>query len=655
MKKSLLLMSALVLTSGVSFGTLKNVPVGAVKQLQLPSNIIRGNFTVDDEGTQPAKVRQNAGEDLSITFGYAGKAQDAVKFSNVPGGWYIYYAFEIPASDAAMFAGAKITGINITSGTNQSQRNPVNNVEVFVTEDISSLPANMQAATISSLGLRSKLVNLETPFEIKGDKSVYVGYRLRLPTSETVLEDFYYLPTDYIATSGNTYMVAAQESGTDTPEFSNYSDQIGSIPMSVEITNLNENKGVATDINLDRYFKFGKTISYELSVRNLGKNKITSIDAKTTINNGTVFEKTVNLTSPILVGETGVVTVTEVPNSKEGIFVISSQVSKINGEDVSSSAEMSAPFYTYSDGFTRIPVIEEGTGTWCGWCPRGIVMMEYLKENYPDWIRIAVHVSNGGSKDPMELKDYLQYVYDYISGFPGAVTNRYYWTNPAGADDRYYKPVDDYFKSFPAYCNISLTATPNENSTEVNVSSTSEFSIDTDVEHLLSFVVVEDGVGPYRQTNYYAGESSSMGGWESKPSSVSTKFDDVPRAIKSYPGIEGSLPAPIEKNSKYEYKTTLPLNLVKSDKYRVVGMITNGLTGEIVNACEVTVDESAINSIANDNESIDIRVVDGDIIVAGASEVAVYTLDGRKVGTHDLSNGVYIVIADGISKKVIVK
>ena len=42
--------------------------------------------------------------------------------------------------------------------------------------------------------------------------------------------------------------------------------------------------------------------------------------------------------------------------------------------------------------YDRVTVVEEGTGTWCGWCVRGIVALEYMRENYPDkFIGIGVH------------------------------------------------------------------------------------------------------------------------------------------------------------------------------------------------------------------------------------------------------------------------
>lgn len=646
-------MSALVLASGVSFGTQNFVPAKVERKFQIPSNMTMCPVQAPVGEAQPTNAPAYEGEDVSIDFGYSQEVYNAMRFNDVDAGSYIYMAFEIPASDAAAFAGAKITGVNITSGSNGSgQTNPVTDVEVFVSEELNAMPSNFQASKISSIAMRSKFISLETPYEIKGDKAIYIGYRFQLPTNEAIFSDFYYLPVDGIPTDANTYLCAVQSSETDTPEFFNYSDQIGSLPISVRITNLRENVGLLNGIRMDRYFKTGDAASYEISIYNMGRNNISSVDTKTTISNGTVFEKTVNLSSPITPGKTGVVTVTDVPNdAAEGIFLVTSEVTKYNGEEALLKAKQSVPYYTYTEGFTRIPVIEEGTGTWCGWCPRGIVMMEYLKKNYPDWIRIAVH-----SGDQMEISAYKGFLQYYISGFPGAVTNRLYLTDPAGEDDRAYKPIYDYFKSYPAYCNLKLSATPNANKTSLEVSATSEFSIDTDVEHLLSFVIVEDGLGPYDQTNYYSGGSYGvMAGWEKKAKQEPTMYDDVPRVYKEFPGIKESIPAAIEKYQQYDYTLKMPLRDVKGTNYRLVGMITNGLTGEIVNACEIEIDEAGVENLAEGDEAIDIRVVEGDIIVTGAANVAVYTLDGRMVGTQDLGNGVYIVNADGVSKKVIVK
>lgn len=41
--------------------------------------------------------------------------------------------------------------------------------------------------------------------------------------------------------------------------------------------------------------------------------------------------------------------------------------------------------------------------------------------------------------------------------------------------------------------------------------------------------------------------------------------------------------------------------------------------------------------------------------MTGAQNVAVYSLDGRRVNASDLGSGLYIVNADGVSKKILIK
>jgi len=76
---------------------------------------------------------------------------------------------------------------------------------------------------------------------------------------------------------------------------------------------------------------------------------------------------------------------------------------------------------------------EEATGTWCGWCVRGICFMDYMAETYPEtWIGVAVH--NG---DPMVVPAYDAAIGDIIPQFPGY---------PSGTLDRagttYWDPED---------------------------------------------------------------------------------------------------------------------------------------------------------------------------------------------------------------------
>ena len=68
-------------------------------------------------------------------------------------------------------------------------------------------------------------------------------------------------------------------------------------------------------------------------------------------------------------------------------------------------------------------LVEEYTGTWCGWCTRGLVAMEKLAEAYgDDFIGVAYHNS-----DPMEIM--TEYP-SPVQGFPSAFVERYYDVDP---------------------------------------------------------------------------------------------------------------------------------------------------------------------------------------------------------------------------------
>ena len=57
-----------------------------------------------------------------------------------------------------------------------------------------------------------------------------------------------------------------------------------------------------------------------------------------------------------------------------------------------------------SAGFVRRCVVEEYTGTWCGNCPRGIVGLSRLAEDFGDrFIGIAIHT---GDSEPMVIPTY---------------------------------------------------------------------------------------------------------------------------------------------------------------------------------------------------------------------------------------------------------
>lgn len=103
----------------------------------------------------------------------------------------------------------------------------------------------------------------------------------------------------------------------------------------------------------------------------------------------------------------------------------------------------------------------------------------------------------------------------------------------------------------------------------------------------LVYVVTEDSVGPYKQTNNFAGKSEEMGGFENLPTKVEMLYSDVARFI--YPscnGLEGSVPSTLEACKDYAYAANVSANFNCDDygKLQLTVMLYDAATNTIVNA-----------------------------------------------------------------------
>ena len=85
-------------------------------------------------------------------------------------------------------------------------------------------------------------------------------------------------------------------------------------------------------------------------------------------------------------------------------------------------------------------------------------------------------------------------------------------------------------------------------------------------------------------------------------------------------------------------------------------MLTEEDTGYIINAAMKEFDNPKSNSVMNfAGGNVTVKGGMGRIDVSGADRVEVFTVNGFSAGTENLAPGMYIVRADGIVKKVIVR
>lgn len=242
------------------------------------------------------------------------------------------------------------------------------------------------------------------------------------------------------------------------------------------------------------------------------------------------------------------------------------------------------------EGVAFIPnrrmVVEEATGTWCGWCPRGAVGLDHMTENYPDnFIGIAVH--NG---DPMTLAEYDDAA--GFSAFPTCRINRLDPVTDPSADN-----LENLFHQTTveqlSIASIEHQATYNQDTRELVATLTSEFVNPYTGDFRFSIVLTEDGVTStepgYAQANYYSGGTTPMAGYENLPNPVPADqmvYDHVGRAlIGGYDGVLNSIPSSVAIGEQYDYtfNYTLPDEFNDSQMH-VVSLVLNAQTGEIINA-----------------------------------------------------------------------
>ncbi len=295
-------------------------------------------------------------------------------------------------------------------------------------------------------------------------------------------------------------------------------------------------------------------------------------------------------------------------------------------------------------------VVEELTGSWCGYCVRGTVNMKHMLQKHPDtFIGIAVH-----SGDFLSVDDYSLYVYTLASkagnvGYPCSVTGRDY-TMGTGVDQ--WNELYDYITAQPIEATVGLNIEPTGIDGEYTATSSVVFNAQSlGSRYRLAYAIMENDVyepddARYRQHNSYAGGTTPMDGYENLDEYVTDyHFEHVARGTIGEPeGIGGSLPEYIEAGKEYEHKVTfqLPDAVLNADNVQVVAMIIDTRDNTIVNADRVNLTGKQA-SIAHTRSD------------CGQRQDRFYTIDGRAASGS--SRGLIIVqnVKDGSVRKIVRK
>lgn len=296
-------------------------------------------------------------------------------------------------------------------------------------------------------------------------------------------------------------------------------------------------------------------------------------------------------------------------------------------------------------------VLEEGTGSWCGWCPRGFVAMEDLIAQYPEtFIGIAVH--NG---DPMAFAEYDNNI--GLSGYPSCNADRVLLDVGVSTADfqSYYNQLTQ--RVSPASVDATAAFDPATGEVTIEAKATFRTLID-DLDMRMNVVILEDSIqgsgSGYNQANFYSFQSQNIPlvgaglDWQAAPNPIlagDMYYNHVARAIiGGYFGenvFPDNVTADQEVTQTYTYTVPASYN---PELMSAVVMLIDGNTGAIVNAGKAHFDILSSNQPELANERLDIfpnpatDIVNIALNLDGATSVdlTVFNAMGQTVATQYL-------------------
>jgi len=286
----------------------------------------------------------------------------------------------------------------------------------------------------------------------------------------------------------------------------------------------------------------GQDKNPSVTIRNLGTTAITSFDLTIDYNGTQITENVTGVNIASLA--TSNVDFTSTIALVAGTSNVTATISNVNGtaaDDDATDDIKDVSITPIIPAAGKLVIAEEGTGTWCGWCPRGAVMLDNMSDNYHGFfVGLAIH--NG---DPMTYAPYDAGM--GFTGFPSSKTDR-------GADVDPSQIESIFLQRIIIAPTAVLTNGAEVVGIQLKVSVSAEFVSGITGDYRLAAVISEDGVtgtgSEWNQSNAYAGGGAGeMDGYESLPSSVPASqmvYDHVARVI--LPGVDGlanSFPATV--------------------------------------------------------------------------------------------------------------
>lgn len=657
MKKSLLLLAAFFLTISAGAQNLSVLNAPKVKASQYTTvatpapKVLKSARKADLADNQ-----QLMGNYTSDT--YASSSQ-GLGLPSYPG--TLQAVTYIPASVVSPYAGGSLKAIRFALANST----PVTGVVLYGIQsdgNVANLASQSVTASTSPAGWTT--VELSTPWTVDMTQyeALLMGFEYTQGSSSS--DSSYPLSMVNEGVVQNVYVYGNLGQGEG---FYNLGSDYGNLSVQAIVEGTySANRVTAVDFG-SAYAQIGGSAKVELSLINAGTAGVNNFDYVVTTDGVAGAEQHYTLDTPISnFGENFTAAINLPAASAEGHQNVTITITKVNGvaNEETANNVSAGVLYTVSKLYTKRVLVEEFTGTGCGWCPRGLAGMQLMRETYGDrFVGVGIHQYN--SSDPMYISS-SNYPNLGFQGAPSCMMDR-----SGQTFDPYYGSsnssiLDDCEKSLAkiAAGDVTLSAEWNADSTAITATASVEGYADN-ATYQVEFVLIGDSLtgtsSSWKQHNYYYQYTAAQVGVSNDPriaqfckggeygtSTFSWAFDDVAltssyRSNKNQAAnITGLGAGEVGTTS---YTLTLPTSsklasAIRKDKLAVVAILLDA-NGAYVNANKLYLNPAAgINAINSDAKANTV--------------VARYNLAGQQVNAAQ--KGIVVEkYADGTTKKVLVK
>lgn len=499
-------------------------------------------------------------------------------------------------------------------------------------------------------------VNLPESYSITSS-GVYVGYTITVSS----LNDATKYPMGFDNSSDpNSFFCRTNKT---IPQWSNIAAEMkygAAVTVVLESDNVPAQSVMISSVKNPLYLEIGKPTPVKVGLASFGGEAVTSVDIEYSIDgHDGITHFDLPETVPAGLNKKFDVTLDLPALDNKFAGECSFTVSKVNGQP-NESAKGQKLIYVAS--FVNFPahqtLIEEYTGTWCQYCPRGYAALEYMRANEPDFVIAAFH-----NQDPMAVTSNYP---SAVSGYPCVFLDRYYSGDPYWGTTVQYSEkllIVDEVKALNAEITpwgIEVSHKWEDDNHLVATADVWNILGYENEQYEIAYLLVSDGLqgtaSSWYQTNAYASRNPSdeaieelndfcKGGKYGKSKVGGLVFNDVVVSTTGIYGIDGSVPSALEPEQKVSHSLTFDLSKISSrlipdkNKLRVIAAVLDK-NGIVLNCAKNEVNDYVESSV-------------GELDSSSDALVEYYNLNGVKVS--EPSNGIFIRKQGSKTSKVVIR